>query len=215
MQLPFTVAQFYEVFQDYNEAVWPSQWGLLALAGIAVYLAARPRPWSHRALSAILAGLWLWQAIAYHFAFFATINPLAYLFAAISLVGALVFLWQGVLRGELRFGAARNGYHHLGWGLIVFALLVYPAWSWMAGHRYPATPTFGLPCPTTIFTIGMLALREAPYSRGPLIIPVLWCFVGGQAAFLLKVPQDLGLFAAGMIGIVLLMRRHRAALRQK
>ena len=93
-----------------------------------------------------------------------------------------------------------------------FALVVYPAWSAWAGHRYPAMPTFGLPCPTTLFTIGTLAFLVAPYPRSPFVVPVLWCLVGVQAAFLLGVPQDLGLMVAAVAGIVLMARpRQRMA----
>jgi len=214
MPLPFTAEQFYEVFRTYNEAVWPAQWMLLGLAAMAIYLVLRPRPWSHRAVSAILAGLWVWLAIAYHFVFFAAINPLAYAFGAASLGGALVFLWQGVVRGELRFAAGNSGFHYAGWVLIAFALLVYPVWSWLEGHRYPAMPTFGLPCPITIFTIGMLALQTTPHVRAPLSVPVLWCFIGGQAAFLLNVRPDLGLVAAGLLGSVMLIRPNASIMRQ-
>ncbi len=67
-------------------------------------------------------------------------------------------------------------------------------------------PTFGLPCPTTLFTIGMLAFLIPPYPRSPVIVPVLWCTVGAQAAFLLGVPQDAGLIVAGVVAVVLLIR---------
>lgn len=56
-------------------------------------------------------------------------------------------------------------------------------------------PTFDLPCPTTIFTIGLLAFLKTSYPRSPYIVPVLWYFIGGQAAFLLEVPSDFGLIA--------------------
>ena len=90
--------------------------------------------------------------------------------------------------------------------LIVFALIVYPLWSWYAGHGYPFMPTFGLPCPTTIFTIGILAFMIPGYPRSPLIVPVLWCLVGVQAAFLLGVVQDMGLIVAGAVGVMLLIK---------
>jgi hypothetical protein len=32
-----------------------------------------------------------------------------------------------------------------------------------------------------------------------MIVPVLWCFIGAQAAFLLGVQPDLGLIAAGLL----------------
>jgi hypothetical protein len=88
----------------------------------------------------------------------------------------------------------------------VFALVAYPAWNSFSGHRYPAFPTFGLPCPTTLFTLGLLAFLTAPYPRSPLLVPLLWCFVGAQAAFLLGVRADLALLVAGVFGIVLLAR---------
>ena len=165
------------------------------------------------AISAILAFLWAWLGLGYHFAFFSSINPLAYVFAALSLAGAGVFVWQGVICRQLQFRLDSGTRRWVGVGLIIFALVVYPAWSYYAGHRYPTLPTFGLPCPTTIFTLGLLAFLVRPYPRSPLVIPILWCFVGSQAAFMFDVPQDLGLVVAGVVGIVLLARSKVAAAR--
>ena len=206
MQLPFTIEQFYGVFCEYNTSVWPAQILLVALAVVAVALAVVPRRWSGAAISSILAFLWAWLALAFHLAFFAGINPGAYVFAGVSLAGAVIFLWQGVLRRQLEFRVVRSFRTVVGLILIVFALIVYPVWSHYAGHLYPAIPSFGLPCPTTIFTVGMLAFLVAPYTRSPFVVPVLWCLVGVQAAFFLGVPQDLGLGVAGIVGIVLLAR---------
>lgn len=151
--------------------------------------------------------------MAYHLAFFASINPLAYVFAVVSAAGALVFVWQGVVRRNLRFRFARTGRVAVGVTLILFALFIYPAWSVYSGHGYPAMPTFGLPCPTTLFTMGLLALLVPPYPRSTLVVPVLWCLVGAQAAFLLGVWQDLGLLVAAAVGTVLLVRSSAPAAR--
>lgn len=204
MALPFTVEEFYGVFRDYNTAVWPAQWFLAALAIAALAVVLRPRPWSGVAVSAVLGVLWAWIAIAYNLAFFARISPAAYAFAALSAAGAAVFVWQGVVRRRLTFRWASGPKAMAGVTLIVFALVVYPVWSAYAGHPYPATPTFGLPCPTTIFTIGLLCFAVPPTPRSPLFAPLLWCIVGAQAAFLLGVQPDLGLIAAAVVGMGLL-----------
>ena len=204
MTLPFTVEQFYGVFRDYNTAVWPAQWLLVSMALAAVVAVLRPRPWSGVAVCAILALLWTWIALAYHLAFFARISPPAYAFAALSMVAAAAFVWQGMVRRRLAFRWAPGQKAIAGAVLIVFALVVYPVWSAYAGHPYPATATFGLPCPTTIFTIGVLCFATPPSPRSPLIVPLLWCLVGAQAAFLLGVQPDLGLIAAAVVGIGLL-----------
>lgn len=204
MQLPFTVEEFYRLFGRYNEAVWPAPVVFTGLALLLVIFLFRPyRRWN-RGISLILALLWAWLALVYHLVFFTQINPLAYFFAALSLAGACVFLWQGVVRQGLDF-AWVGGYRALvGVSLIVFSLAIYPVWSRSAGHRYPFMPTFGLPCPTTLFTIGVLAFLVKPYPRSPFIVPIIWCFIGGQAALSLDVPQDFSLFAAGAVGVGLL-----------
>jgi hypothetical protein len=212
MGIPFTIEQFYGVFRAYNIAVWPAQWFLVFLGLAAVVLALAPRRGSGVAVSAILGALWAWIAVAYHLAFFARISPPAYGFAALSAAGAVVFIWVGVIRRSLAFKWVSDLKSAAGVTLIVFALALYPAWSTYAGHPYPELPTFGLPCPTTIFTVGLLCFAVPPTPRSPLIVPLLWCLVGTQAAFLFGVWPDLGLIAAGAVGIGLLLsacRRRR------
>ncbi len=206
MQLPFSADQFFAVIRQYNEAVWPAQVLVLLMGLAAIALLLWKRSWSSVAISGILALLWTWMGVVYHLAFFTSINPLAYVFGAISLVGAAAFVWLGMLRRELDFIPRRDGRSLMGMVLMVFALLIYPAWSSVAGHTYPNLPTFGLPCPTTIFTIGMLAMAVGSKVRFALVVPILWSLVGGQAAFLLDVPPDWGLVVAGLIALGLAFR---------
>jgi hypothetical protein len=204
MSLPFSVEQFHDVFRNYNRVVWPAQWLLVALALAVVAAALGPRPWSGVFVSASLGFLWAWIALAYHVAFFARINPVAYGFAALSAAGAVAFIWQGVVRRRLAFRWVPGLKAAAGVALIAFALVVYPVWSAYAGHPFPATPTFGLPCPTTIFTIGLMCFAVPPTPRSTLIVPLLWCLVGAQAALLLGVEPDFGLIAAGLVSVALL-----------
>ena len=206
MALPFTVEQFHDVFRDYNRVVWPAQRLLAALALAAVAAALRPKPWPWTGVfvSASLGFLWAWIAFAYHVAFFARINPVAYGFAALSAAGAVAFIWQGVVRRRLAFRRVPGLKTAAGVALVAFALVVYPVWSAYTGHPFPETPTFGLPCPTTIFTIGLLCFAVPPTPRSTLIVPLLWCLVGAQAALLLGVEPDFGLVAAGLVGAALL-----------
>jgi hypothetical protein len=206
MQLPFSVEQFFGVFRLYNTAVWPAQIFLLLLAVLAIAFIGLRRPWSGAAASAILALLWLWLGAAYHLAFFAAVNPLAYGFAVLSIVGGVMFAWQGVVRRRLEFAFGKSLRTAIGVALLAFALVAYPVWATLAGHGYPELPTFGLPCPTTIFTVGLLALASSTSLRAVLCVPILWSLVGSQAAFLLDVRPDLGLLVAGTVAIALFVR---------
>ena len=207
--MPFTAEQFFDVFVRYHAGVWPAPVVATALAVLSLVLVFRPRPSSGRWVAAILALLWTWMAIGYHAAYFTRINPMAWAFAALFGLGAIVFAWVGVVRARLCFGARRGPLAWVGIALACFALVVYPALGHAFGQRYPAVPTFGLPCPTTIFTLGVLLLARPPVPRVLFVVPVLWTAIGTSAAFAFGVWQDLGLLVAGAGGLVALLRATR------
>jgi uncharacterized protein (TIGR04206 family) len=203
LTLPFTTAQFFEVLGRYNIAVWPAQVALFALA-LASTVAIALRRREARAIGGVLALFWAWMGVAYHFAFFTAINRAAWGFGVLSVLGAAAFAWHAA-RGTLAFrwpGGARGA---AGAVLIGFALVGYPLIGGLLGERYPQVPTFGLPCPTTIFTLGMLLFAVRPVPRLVFLVPLLWSGVGTVAAFALGVRQDLGLLAAAAVALLVLV----------
>jgi hypothetical protein len=207
MPLPFTPEQFFEVFRQYHASVWPAP-VLLTLLGLAATAAAAARPrWAGRFVSGALAGLWTWTGVVYHLRHFSSINPVAYVFAALAVGGAAAFAWHGVAKNELGAAAPTGGWLWLGAGLQGYALLLYPVLSAATGHRYPAMPTFGLPCPTTIYTAGILAWFARSVPLHVLVVPTLWSLVGVQAAWLLGVWPDLALLAVPATSVALVVRR--------
>lgn len=206
MALPFSREQFFEVFARYNDAVWPAQFVLYAAALAALGLVLARQRHAGRAVSAVLALLWAWMAVMYHLVYFRQVNPAATLFGAAFLLAAVLFAWQGVVRGKLGFAWALDARSAAGLLLVAYGLAFYPALAWLLGHRYPAMPTFGLPCPTTIFTLGLLTLMRPPYPRAVFIVPLAWVLVGAQAVFLFGLYEDIGLLAAGAAGAWRLFR---------
>jgi hypothetical protein len=137
------------------------------------------------------------------------VNAAAPVFAAMFLAAAALLAWAGVVRGQLVFDGDSRARRIAGHALIAYALVGYPIVSLLVGRQYPDVPTFGVPCPTTIFTIGMLAFLSRPFPRYVLVVPIAWALIGGQAAFLLGVPEDLGLLLAGLAGLWLAFGRPR------
>ena len=88
---------------------------------------------------------------------------------------------------------------------ISYALVIYPVLNFVLCHPYPNSPTFGLPCPTTIFTFGMLLFANKKISIGLLIIPVGWSLIGLSAAINLSIYEDFGLLVAGVLGLILII----------
>lgn len=193
MSLPFTRDEFFAVFASYNNAVAPLQLLLLALGIAAVVLALRPTRWSDRAIGAVLAVLWLWMGVEYQWRFFRAINPAATAFAVAFIAEAALLTWYATVRRQITFAAPASSRGGWALGLLIYAFAAYPAIGWMLGHRYPASPTFGLPCPTTIATLGLLLWSRDRAPLAVMIIPWAWAIIGSVAAIQLGVREDLGL----------------------
>ena len=130
---------------------------------------------------AALAILWSVNGIGYRLMFFAPINPIAPVFAAFSVLQAVLLLASATQPGDQR---PRRDFRSIaGLMTIVHALAIYPVLGLWAGHGLMAGPMFGVaPCPTTIFTLGILMIARGRRVVWLSIIPVLWSLIGLSGA---------------------------------
>lgn len=199
MNLPFTIEQFLDVFAAYNAAIWPAQIVayVLGLVGLAAVWSRRPI--ASRLILSILALMWAGNGIGYHLLYFTPINPAAKLFAALFVLQAILFVISAIAAKTLQFYIGRDSRSIAGLVVIAYAMLIYPILGILAGHGLMAGPVFGVaPCPTTIFTIGMLMLAHGRQIVWLSFIPLLWSLVGLAAAWQLTILEDFGLALAGI-----------------
>ncbi len=210
MNLPFTPEQFLGVFERYNLAIWPLQVVAYVLGAAAVALALRKTRYSVQVIGCILAFFWLWTAVAYHLVSFSPINPIARVFGALFVVQGILWLAHLVARPALSFRMGSGLIALVGWTFVVYAMVVYPIVGALSGHGYPYSPAFGLaPCPTTIFTFGLLLWTDRQVPRYLVVIPLLWSLLGPAAALSLGIREDFGLLVAGLLGTALVIWRDR------
>ena len=202
MKLPFTVEQFLEVFKNYNQTVFPMQIVFYFLGLTVILLSIKRIAYADRIINAILSFFWLWMGVVYHIIYFAPINKAAYLFGGIFILQGLLFFYHGVLKDKLSYKFRSDKFGWVGALLLTFALFIYPFLCNLFGHFYPASPTFGLPCPTTIFTFGILMWHAGKMPLSILIIPFIWSIIGFLAALYLGVREDTGLLIAGIFVIM-------------
>ncbi len=209
MQLPFSHTQFLDLFGRYNATFWPAL-GLLWLGSLLLTWRVIKDGTGMRAVLWVLVLQWAWSAVAYHLLYFRTINPAAVLFGGIFLLEA-VLLWWRAARHQVPTVRVEAGWRLAGLVLVGYSF-VYPAAGLLTGLHYPRMPVYGVPCPTTILTMGILLLLPRREARilGP--IPLLWAAVGGSAAMTLGVRADLALPAGGIVLLAYLVTRSRAAM---
>jgi hypothetical protein len=216
MTLPFTVEQFFGVFAAYNALLWPVAFALWVATAVVCLAWLRDGAHLQPLVPALLVLHWIWVGLAYHAAFFTRINPAAWLFSGLFVVEGGLLVWYGIVQGRIRFAERTSSLRHIVAGGLIAYALVYPLIAQAEGHAYPQVPTFGVPCPTTILTIGFLLAAKPPVSRLVTVIPILWAFIGGSAAILFGVRADLMLLVAGLalLGDVLRRTARRGSVRR-
>jgi Family of unknown function (DUF6064) len=194
--MPFTQEAFLGVFASYNQVLWPAALALwVATAAVFVAFIAGAKMWQPLPFL-MLAILWLWAGLAYHALFFTKINPAAWVFAALFVAQGIMLLV--VARSRRTVCRPPSGWRRsVSSGLIIYAF-AYPAIVLADGFAYPRMPTYGVPCPTTILTMGfLLAVSTRSYLLAA--VPVAWSLIAGSAAWLYGVHADLILPAAGVV----------------
>ncbi|KUG27001.1 hypothetical protein ASZ90_003157 [hydrocarbon metagenome] len=209
MELPFTTEEFLNIFKTYNQSVFPLQIVFNLTAFYSIYLIFKTKSFSGRFISSTLVFLWLWIGIVYHLIFFTNINNAAYFFGAIFIIQGVLFFIFGFYKTRFSFSYKKDFYGIIGLIFFMYALIIYPVLGHLLGHQYPYSPTFGLPCPTTIFTFGVLLYSEKRIPFYLIFIPLIWSIIGFGAALNLSIYEDFGLLLAGIIGTILIVTKNR------
>jgi Family of unknown function (DUF6064) len=212
--LLFSPRTYYRMFELYHDEVWPIHVVVLASLVVIAVLLRREEEWSGRVIAAVLAAWWLWVAVAFHLERYATVNWAARYFAALFVIQGLLLLWQGVVRARLQFelSAQRTAYAAVGLLLVAFAL--EPVAGVIAGRTWRQVELFGVtPDPTAIATLAFLAMSTPRPNRALVVLPIVWCAIGGATLWALGSPEAWVVLLAGLAGLVLAIRRSSAGSR--
>lgn len=207
MKTPFTTEQFFNVFEKYNSAMFPSQLIILFLGIVGLLLLHSKYLYKNKLIGAYLGVLWLWMGMAYHIGFFTEINKAAYIFGGIFILQGLLILYATFIKNRLVFDFIPKTKDYLGYFIILFGLIIYPVIGFILLGSFPKTISLGLPCPTTIFTFGFFMLSTSKFPKYLLVIPSLWAVIGLSAAINFGVYQDIMLPISAIIAVIVLFRK--------
>ncbi len=214
MNPTFTEQQFISLFERYNSALWPTQ-ALTIAAALAVLalLALRPRRRStDLAVAAVLASFWTLCGVGYFLLHMTELTPAAFGFAAIFVAQVGLLVHAALRPGGLAFSGAPRWRAIAGGVVIAYALVGYPLLGLASGRAPVQSPWLGVaPCPTTIFTIGLLLCSTSRSQARLLALPILWAAIGTMAALRLGIREDLGMTASAVVAALSLLPFRRSA----
>ena len=212
MDTPFTIDQFYDVFEKYNIKVFPAQLLLFSAGLFAVFSLHLKTQFLNRVIGSVLGLLWIWTALIYHMIFFSEINQVAFVFGALFLVEGILILRKTFSKTPVEFGIEGRLSSRAGYLFILFGLIIYPLVGFcFDGTMLARTISLGLPCPTTIFTLGFLMVTTKPIPIYLLIIPSLWSIVGLSAALNFGIYQDFMMILSAMAANIAVIKRTKEA----
>jgi hypothetical protein len=206
------------IFGRGNAAIWPMQLVWYASAAAMIGLAFWPRRLASQLICLLAAAYFVWVGIVYFGVIDSSMGTLdgvlnlAWLWAAIFILEATLFLVAGLLRRDLVFAPRWNLSTVLGALFMFYALVAYPIIEMLGGQPLSASPLFGLsPCVTVFFTFGLLLWAWPPAPKYLLLLPLAWALEAAPGNIAMGHVADFPLILVGAITVGLIIWRDRTS----
>lgn len=203
MKSPFSVDQFFSVFENYNTQIFPAQILVIVLGFISLGLIHSKITVKGKLIGAYLGVLWLWIGVVYHIVFFTEINKAALLFGGLFILQSILMLVKTFSTNGFEISFSSKKLDIIAYFFILFGLIIYPIISYALEGSLVKIIAIGLPCPSTIFTFGVFILCRKNLPKYLLIIPTLWSLIGLSAAINFGVYQDFMLIISAITTILI------------
>ena len=203
----FTLEDFMLVLERYNLAVWPMQIFAYILVILALFFTFKSTKYSQKIVLGILSFLWLFNGIVFSLLYWAPSHLFGYIFGVCCIFQGLLFLY-GLKKSDITISFSGVTYYSIiGIIFVVYAIVGYQVFGYFLGHIYPKFFPVGLvPCPTTIFTLGVFLIISKRIPKKYYVIPLIIA-LGGFLAVYKGIYEDIGLIIAGLLGAFLIIRR--------
>jgi hypothetical protein len=197
----------------YNEATLLIQAVMIIAAVILTYrVFAKPGAKTDVWMKAFLSVAFAWDGVVFFLIFLR--NPVSMFTGAPLFIAVSVLFAVDILAKKTKFHLPDVKWKR---GLtIVWLLLVtlYPLVGWVfVGHAYPRTLLPLFPCPLTVFALALVAAAAPNVDKKVFIALLPWALMGLPKCFgALDCYEDCILFAAGVYGLMVLIKNWKARL---
>ncbi|MCJ7650529.1 MAG: DUF6064 family protein [Candidatus Lokiarchaeota archaeon] len=205
--LSFSLEEFLLVLESYNLAIWPLQIIAYVLIVLVLFFSLKPTKYSTKIVLAILSFFWLFTGIVFCLLYWAPTHIFGYIFGVCCIAQGLLFLYS-ITRSDITISSPDKTYTFIGILFVLYAIIGYQVFGYYLGHIYPKFFAVGLvPCPTTIFTLGIFLIINKKIPIKYFVIPLM-ISLGGFLAAYNGIYEDIGLIIAGILSTILIMQKN-------
>jgi hypothetical protein len=198
--LSFSLEEFLLVLESYNLDIWPLQIIAYVLILLVLFISLKPTKYSAKIVLVVLSFFWLFTGIVFCFIYWAPSHIFGYIFGIFCTVQGLLFLYS-ITRSDITISSPNKTYTFIGILFVLYAIIGYQVFGYYLGHIYPKFFAVGLvPCPTTIFTLGIFLIINKKVPIKYFIIPLM-ISLGGFLAAYNGIYEDMGLIIAGILSL--------------
>ncbi|MGB7532059.1 MAG: DUF6064 family protein [Halobacteriota archaeon] len=192
----------------YNNAIFPMQIVTLIVAIILTCLLfAKPGVKINNLMKAYLAFTYAWIGVM--FAIISvppSLSPQFPILGIILIVIALLFAMD-IFAGKTEFKLPDRGQRYFTLFLIGCAFILYPLIGWIIHHHSLMTMLLGVfPCPTTIFSIALLAGAIPKVDKKVFVLLLCVALSSGIFGPMMGIYVDFLLLVPGVYGLVMLVK---------
>jgi hypothetical protein len=189
----------------YNEATLPLQIVLMIAAAVVAYFVfARASARANILMKILLSFAFAWNGIIFFLIFAWSIISAAA--SALFIVIAILFALD-IFKKRIEFRLPATKWQTYLTVFLILLMFLYPVIGVALGHSYPETCMPMAPCPLTVFAIALVAAAIPHVDTKVYVFLLPWAICSlPKCLGALDCYEDCILFAAGIYGLVLLVR---------
>ena len=153
---------------------------------------------------------WLWVGVPFNRFYSRPTYSMAIAFVVLYVIEAGLLVVTGVFKQSLSYRPRAEACGVVGALRVPYRMVGYPVIEYLLGRGYPSLLPFGLvPCPLTVFALGLFLWTDRRLPWYVLVIPFLYS-LSGVLPVSLCIVEDLGLVAGGLVAACMILYRDRA-----
>ena len=221
--------EFWNLIHRYDASIFPVQFAFSIVAIVLiVFIAKKPSAKLNRLVNFFLMLCYLWIGIIFFLGFNRELSAQMHYFQPVLIFIIALLFGLDIFMKNSNFQFPTVRWHR---GIVLFfmvySIVGYPVIGWLLGHPYSVqiaggfsiwVPIVGVyPCPTTILSIALLG-AALPQGDKKVMIPLLfWALssIFGPPVRNYGVYEDIGLFMAGIYGLLMLITSFRQKSNEK